>query len=282
MSITNVHAIPIEPIEERSAALEPRLVITNDWNCRSNNNPVVVLHGLLSNRNLGLNLFEAWLRPQGYCTFALTYGNYPAFPLIGGLKPVPESAQQIVDFIKEVLRRTGAKKVDLVGHSEGGFQALYVAKVMKMSQSIDKIVGIAPPTHGTSFNSVVDLAELLNIRGEAEAVLKALGCPACTDLIKGGAPIKALSNGPIVQAGNKVTIIATKYDSIVTPAGTASFIQQPGVFNNYTQDKCLLDFAGHANIAINTNAYHLTLNALRGQNSQWFLCTPFSGLPFKN
>lgn len=279
-SVTNVHAGPVEPVQERS--LEPRLIMTNDWNCKSDKNPVIVLHGLLVNRNFDLNVFETWLRPKGYCTFGLTYGEYPGFPLIGGLKPVAESSQEIVEFINEVLAKTGAKKVDLVGHSEGGLQALYVAKVKKMSGVIDKIVGIAPPSKGSSASSVVDLAELLKIRPQAEAVLNAIGCPACTDVVVGGGAVKLLNDGPIVQPGNKVTIIATKYDTIVTPPGKASFIQEPGVFNIFTQDKCWFDFAGHTNVAIDTNVFHLVLNALTDNNGKWFLCTPFSGLPFRN
>ncbi|KAJ3487490.1 hypothetical protein NLG97_g6399 [Lecanicillium saksenae] len=279
-SVATVQASPVETVESRSD-LQPRIIMTNDWNCKSDNNPVIMLHGLLVSRNFDLNLFETWLRPHGYCTYGLTYGVLPQFPLNGGLKRVSESAQEIVDFINEVLQKTGAKKVDLVGHSEGGFQALYVAKVKKMSEKIDKIVAIAPPTHGSSYNSVVQLAELLNIRPQAEEILKAVGCPACTDVIAGGSAVKELTDGPIVQPGNKVTVIATKYDTVVTPAGKSSFINEPGVNNVLTQDVCWLDFAGHTNLAIDTNVFHIARNALRDTNGKWFLCNIFSGLPFK-
>lgn len=280
-SLGGVHASPIETVETRSD-LQPRIIMTNDWNCKSDNNPVIMLHGLLVSRNFDLNVFETWLRPRGYCTYGLTYGLLPQFPLNGGLAPVAESSLEIVDFINQVMEKTGTKKVDLVGHSEGGLQALYVAKVRKMSDKIDKIVAIAPPTYGSSFNSVVKLAELLNIRPQVESILKTVGCPACTDVIVGGGPVKELNDGPVVQPGNKVTVIATKYDTIVTPPGKSSFINEAGVNNVLMQDVCWFDFAGHTNLAIDTNVFNVALNALRDRNRKWFLCNPFSGLPFKN
>lgn len=274
-----VQATPAAPVAERATDLDKRIIMSNEWDCRSDKNPVIMLHGMLVRRNFDLNILETWLRPRGFCTFGLTYGLLPGWPINGGLTPIAESAQEIVDFINEVKQKTGAQKVDLVGHSEGGLQALYVAKVMNMSESIDRIVAIAPPTKGSSFNSLVKLAELLNIRRQVEQILKAVGCPVCSDVIEGGPAVKALNDGPIVQPGNKVTVIATKYDTVVTPAGKASFINEPGVNNILTQDVCWFDFAGHTNLAINTNVFHMTLNALTDQNGKWFFCTPFAGLP---
>ncbi|XWX01727.1 hypothetical protein V2A60_009756 [Cordyceps javanica] len=275
-----VHAGPVA-IPEARADHQSGLVMTNDYSCKSDRNPVIVLHGLFANRNFDLNFFEAWARPKGYCTFGLTYGAHPLFPSVGGVKLVNESSQEIVDLIDEVLQKTGAKKVDLVGHSEGGLQALYVAKVRGMSDKIDKIVGIAPPSHGTGFASLVNIADLLEIRDDVDDLLKTVGCPGCLDVADGDA-IKALNNGPIVQPGNTVTIIASRYDFIVTPTGTASFINEPGVYNVWTQDVCPLDVAGHISLAIDANMFQLTHNALQGKNGKSFICTPFSGVPVKS
>ncbi|OAQ99937.1 hypothetical protein LLEC1_04318 [Akanthomyces lecanii] len=278
-----VHAIPLET-ENLDARfdLETRgLLVTNDFKCKSDNNPVVMLHGLFVNRNLDLNFLEKWLRPQGYCTFGLTYGEYPGFP-IGGLKAVAESSQEIVDFINEVLEKTGAKKVDLVGHSEGGLQALYVAKVRKMSDKIDKIVGIAPLTHGTDLSKLLKIADALKVRRVIDDILKTVGCDFCTGIAPGGEAVRELNDGPIVQPGNKVTIIASKHDVAVTPAGEASFIHEPGVFNVLLQDVCRRDLAGHIGLAIDRNMFLLTLNALRDENGKKFRCKLLSGPPVMN
>lgn len=282
--LSTVHAVPVEVEKglEVRANLQPRVFVGNDFNCTSDRNPVVVLHGLFVNRNLDLNFFEMWLRPQGYCTYGLTYGEYREFPPVGGLKPVSQSSQEIVDLINEVLDKTGAKKVDLVGHSEGGLQALYVAKVRMMSAKIDKIVGIAPLTHGTDLSKLLEIADALQLRTVVDGVLEIVGCAFCTGISPGGDAVRDLNKGPIVQPGNNVTIIASKYDTVVTPAGEASFIEEPGVYNVFTQDVCKYDVAGHISMAIDRNVFSMVLNALQGENGRKFRCRLLSGLPVRN
>lgn len=104
---------------------------SDDWSCRSaaHPNPVVLLHGLFASEKLDLNVLEAWLRRRGFCTFAPLYGSYtPRLPVLGGLKPVTELSREVAAFIRQVHNRTGAARVDVVGHSEGGFLALYAPK----------------------------------------------------------------------------------------------------------------------------------------------------------
>ncbi|OAA74752.1 alpha/beta hydrolase fold-1 [Akanthomyces lecanii RCEF 1005] len=279
-SLSSVCAIPVTTLDIR-ADHESIFNLTNDFDCKSDKNPVVMIHGLSANRNFDLNFLEAWLRPQGYCTYGLTYGEYPELPSVGGLRSIAETSQEIVDFINEVLKKTGAKKVDLVGHSEGGLQALYVAKVRKMSPKIDKIVGIASATHGSDVDSLVTLFKALGLRPGLDDLLKNFGCAACLDVLPDGGPVQALQDGPIVQPGNKVTMIATKHDEAVTPAGKASFINEPGVYNVYTQDPCPIDFSGHITIALDKNMFNMALNALQDKNGRAFECTIFSGLGLK-
>jgi hypothetical protein len=50
--------------------------------------------------------------------FALDYGGTDGNP-IQGYGPI-ESAQQLSSFVDKVLAATGASKVDIVGHSQGG------------------------------------------------------------------------------------------------------------------------------------------------------------------
>src|SRR4029077_11799144 len=103
----------------------------NDPACRpsaAHPAPVVVLHGLGANANEDLNVLQGQLAQQGYCTFALTYGADPRFTYVGGVRPIAESAPQISAFVTQVLTETGTATADIVGHSEGAFQSLYVTK----------------------------------------------------------------------------------------------------------------------------------------------------------
>ncbi|KAF3392592.1 hypothetical protein F1880_008773 [Penicillium rolfsii] len=246
----------------------------NDFSCTSDSNPVVLLHGLGATYYEDLNVLQYWLQNQGYCTYSLTYGAYDGFPFVGGFKPIDDSAAEIAAYIKEVIQKTGKTKVDLVGHSEGAFQSLYVPKFEGVSQLIDKIAAIAPPTHGTSFAGLINLAYVLgNVsRTVVGDVLDTVGCHACDDLVTGGAAIARLNDGqPIVQEGNKVTIIASKYDELVTPP-TTSFVYEDGVTNRWVQDTCPLDPVGHIGEAYDLNVWNLVKNVLDDTPDRKFLC----------
>ncbi|KAL4804711.1 Alpha/Beta hydrolase protein [Aspergillus unguis] len=250
---------------------------TNDFSCRSetNPNPVVFLHGLGGSSYDDLNVLQGWLQNQGYCTFAETYGNYLGFPFVGGLKPIEESATEIAAYIKKVKEETGAEKVDIVGHSEGAMQSLYVPKFEDgISEIVERIIAIAPPTRGTTLANLYDLAYIL---GDASreligTVLDVVGCGACNDLGIGGDAVARLNDGqPIVQPGNKLTVIASKTDELVTPPKT-SFVHEDGVNNIWIQDVCPHDPVGHLGEAYDLNVWNLVKNALDDKPGREFTC----------
>ncbi|KAI9368330.1 secreted lipase [Aspergillus egyptiacus] len=256
----------------------PSLAIgINDFSCRStvHPNPVIFLHGLGATYYEDLNFLQYWLQNQGYCTYAETYGDHDGFPLLGGLKPIAESAGEIASYVREVRERTGAEKVDLVGHSEGAFQSLYVPKFEDgVSEIVERIVAIAPPTRGTTFIGLYNLAYIFGdvSRELVGDVLQLVGCPACDDLGPDGAAVERLNDGePIVQAGNQVTVIASKFDEMVTPTST-SFVHEAGVENVWVQDFCPLDPVGHIGEAYDLNVWNIVKNALDDQLRRDFIC----------
>ena len=251
----------------------------NDVGCvpgAAHPDPVVILHGLGATSYEDLNVLQSWLAQRGYCTFSRTYGAHPGFPYVGGLRHVADSAAEIRGQVLDVLAETGASKVDIVGHSEGGFQSLYVTKTEGIADRIDTVVAIAPPTHGTTFGGLVNLAYLFGVRSQVSAALNAFGCEACDDLITGGSAVATLDAGPIAQPGVHVTVITSRYDELVTPTSTA-FVDEPGVVNEYVQDFCPLDPVGHLNEAYDLNVWHLVDNALDPGHAKGFFCT--AGLP---
>ncbi|KAJ5672972.1 hypothetical protein N7507_002099 [Penicillium longicatenatum] len=248
--------------------------LVNDFSCESDSNPIVFLHGLGATWYEDLNYMQDWFQLQGHCTFAKTYGAYELFPFVGGLKAISESAPEIADYIKEVVEKTGHSKVNLVGHSEGAFQSLYVPKFEGVSDKIDKIVAIAPPTHATTFANLYDLAYVGGnlTRAIVGDVLDVVGCAACNDLGPDGPAIERLNDGkPIAQPGNTITIIASKYDELVTPTTTA-FVNETGVNNIWVQDTCKLDPVGHIGEAYDWNVWNLVKNALEDTPNRKFTC----------
>lgn len=117
-------------------------------------------------------------------------------------------------------------------------QALYLPKFTSARSSIRKSFAIAPPTHGTTFANLVKLGETLGVLDLVKTVLDTFGCDACTDLVVGSPIINNLNKGPIVQAGVQYTVLASKYDELVTPAPGTSFVNESGVRNLLIQDYC--------------------------------------------
>ncbi|HJQ45832.1 MAG TPA: alpha/beta fold hydrolase [Amycolatopsis sp.] len=223
--------------------------------------PVVLLHGLGANGQDNFVYLAPYLRQAGYCTFTFTYGQAsPLFP-VGGTLPIEDSARQIGAFIDHVRATTGADKVDVVGHSEGGFQSLYVPKTLGYASKIDHVVALAPPTHGTTVSGLVTLADYLGLRPSLDTVLTTFGCQSCPEMLPGGSAVRDLTAGPIAQPGVDYTIIASRGDLVVTPRET-SFVREPGVHNAFVQDYCPADPVGHVGLAFDRDVADLVVNAL--------------------
>jgi pimeloyl-ACP methyl ester carboxylesterase len=236
----------------------------NVWSCRPSAaypQPVVLLHGLGGNGPGNFSTLGPYLASQGFCAYAPTYGEpVPGVP-VGGITPVPQSATEIGAFIRQVLAATGAAKVDLVGHSEGAFQALYGPKfVPDEAAAIARVVALAPPTHGTTFASLVTIGGDLGVSPLTDAIIAA-GCPACSELTTGSSLVDSLDAGPVAQPGIAYTVIASTHDELVTPYGT-EFVSEPGVTNEAVQAFCPLDPVGHIGLAYDTDVAQLVRNAL--------------------
>lgn len=248
----------------------------NDYSCRSelHPNPVVLIHGLGATYYEDLNFLEAHLQAQGFCTFSITYGAYPVFPLVGGLKPIEESSAQLAAFIQTVLDRTGAGKVDLVGHSEGAFLSLYVPKFGGLGKAFGRVFAIAPPTHGTTFLNLYELTDIdggILTRPLVDTILDTVGCKACANLLPNGDAVARLNDGPIAQDGVSYTILTSRYDELVTPTET-SFVREDGVRNLYVQDFCPLDPVGHIGEAYDLNIWTLVVKSLQDDESGPEIC----------
>ncbi|MFD4440061.1 esterase/lipase family protein [Nocardia sp. NPDC058519] len=198
--------------------------------------PVVLLHGTMDDATAWSTLAPQ-LTAAGYCVFAPTYGVAGAVPGLGGVAPVSRSAVEISDFLDRVLAATGSDRVDIVGHSQGGTIAEYLAKNMRQTARIRSAIMLAPVSHGTTLSGAVGAADTVpGLRGLVDTAVLPVFCAACADLETGSAFIAALDAGPIAQPGVRYAVLATRDDAVATPAGPASFIEEPGVTNHYVQE----------------------------------------------
>ncbi|OGQ13153.1 MAG: hypothetical protein A2138_10250 [Deltaproteobacteria bacterium RBG_16_71_12] len=107
--------------------------------------PVILVHGFSGWHELGavgayFNGVRAALAEDGVTVFD------PALPPYGA---VEQRAPVLARAIDAVLRRTGAAKVHLVAHSQGGIDARYVVDVLGYGDRVASIVTISTPHRGT-------------------------------------------------------------------------------------------------------------------------------------
>lgn len=254
----------------------------SDYACRSevHPNPIILLHGLSANKEVDLNTLGWNLTDAGYCVYTLTYGAHTIPNWIGGLVSMRDSAVEIADFIREVVSQTGASKVDLVGHSEGGVMALYVPMTQDgIADLVERNVALGPAVHGAQYFGFTDLFYIGGdvTRNLASLALDLIGCPACDDMATDGDVYNDfLAANPIVQPGNKATIIMSNSDTLVSP--DVSRVDEDGVRNIIVQDTCPDDAVGHAGLAWDTSVWGLVYNALTEDYDRPFVCG--TGLPF--
>ncbi|MEU5485294.1 esterase/lipase family protein [Streptomyces mirabilis] len=233
----------------------------NDYSCKpsaTHPRPVVLVHGTFANSTDNWLAFAPYLVDRGYCVFSLDYGQLPGVPLFNALGPIDKSAEQLQVFVDKVLAATGAAKADLVGHSQGGLMPRYYLKFLGGGAKVNTFVGIAPDNHGTTLDG---LTNLLPYFPGAEDLLSA-ATPALADQIVGSAFLTKLNAGGDTVPGVHYTVIATKYDEVVTPY-RSQFLTGSDVHNVLLQDLCPVDLSEHAAIGLlDRIAFHEAANAL--------------------
>ncbi|MET9446900.1 alpha/beta fold hydrolase [Streptomyces cinerochromogenes] len=233
----------------------------NDYSCKpsaAHPRPVVLVHGTLGNSVDNWLGLAPYLTSRGYCVYSLDYGQLPGVPLFHGLGPIDKSAEQLSAFVDKVLAATGAAKADLVGHSQGGMMPRYYLKFLGGAAKVNALVGIAPDNHGTDLDG---LTHLLPYFPGAEDLLKA-GTPGLADQITGSAFLTKLNTGGDTVPGVHYTVIATRYDEVVTPWRT-QYLNGSDVRNVQLQDLCPLDLSEHLAIGLfDRIAFHEVANSL--------------------
>ncbi|SCK53972.1 Lipase (class 2) [Streptomyces sp. WMMB 714] len=243
----------------------------NDYDCKPSEEhprPVVLVHGTGGNAVDNWLGLAPYLKNRGYCVFSLDYGKYNGIPLIYGLGPIEKSAEELAAFVEKVRGATGTGKVDIVGHSQGGMMPRYYLKFLDGADKVNALVGIAPSNHGTTLSGLTKLVDLIPPVGDA---IEDLG-PSLMQQKEGSDFIKRLNEGGDTVPGVKYTVIATKYDEVVTPYKT-QFLEGPDVENVVVQDLCPADISEHLMVALTDRvAWHETANALDPENATETTC----------
>jgi triacylglycerol lipase len=212
--------------------------------------PVVLVHGTAENRFDNWQAMSPALKAAGYCVYALDYGSYRGSGTLGiyGIGYIQHSAQELADYVDSVLAATGAGKVDLVGHSQGGMMPRYYIKNLGGDSKVDDLVGLSPSNHGTTNPFASPLGPT---------------CPACAQQAAGSSFIRNLNSGDETPGPVSYTNVETRYDEVVTPYTSAFLYPDDDQVTNITlQDKCPNDTSEHLATPYDPPAIAITLDAL--------------------
>lgn len=243
----------------------------NDYTCKpsaAHPRPVVLVHGTFGNSVDNWLGLAPYLKHRGYCVFSLDYGQLAGVPLFHGLGPIERSAEQLDAFVDKVLAATGATKADLVGHSQGGMMPRYYLKFLGGADEVNALVGIAPSNHGTTLGGLTNLLPYFPGAGD----LLNETTPALAQQITGSDFLTKLNAGGDTVPGVRYTVLATRYDEVVTPY-RSQYLSGPNVRNVLLQDLCPLDLSEHLAIGLfDRIAFHEVANALDPANARPTTC----------
>jgi triacylglycerol esterase/lipase EstA (alpha/beta hydrolase family) len=247
----------------------------NNWSCRpsaAHPAPVILVHGTFADMSDSWQTLSPLLYDNGYCVFALNYGSYDGSGSLGvyATGDIAQSAQQLSEFVDRVLAATGAKKVDLVGHSQGGMMPRYYIKFLGGASKVNTLVGLAPSNHGTTLNGLFTLASYF----PGGSSFAGADCPACQEQEAGSPFITNLNAGAETAPGVNYTVIESDNDEVVTPYTSAFLAPAPNVTNILLQSQCSLDQGEHLSMPYDHIADADVLTALDPADRQHPPCTP--------
>lgn len=242
----------------------------NDWTCTPSAEhplPVILLHGILGNAATNNQAISPYLYNQGYCVYALTYGADPS-GLFGGLGRLHDSAAQLDALVDKVRVSTGAAKVDLVGHSEGGLLGRYYTILGGGAGKVDAVVGVAPANFINGQQALTPPWDLL-----FQLVVDAVGptVPVLNDFTPKS--FEAMSANGGTAAGVRYVSIASEVDLVVTPISNSFLPAAPNVTNVTLQKGCPIDHADHTAMMGDRRVFDFVANALDPVHPRTPACT---------
>jgi len=241
----------------------------NNWSCKpsaAHPEPVVLVHGLSATMGENWGTMAPLLADNGYCVFALTYGRVAGDCCVGGLTRMEDSSAELAAFVDRVLAATGARKIDLVGHSEGTVMPQYYLKFRGGAAKVAKYVALTPIYKGTTLNGIGTFVTALEKAFPQYSAPISNGfdsfCASCQEFLAGSPFYRHLyADGVYAVPGVQYTTIMTKFDELVTPY-TSGVLTAANATNFVLQNQCPLDLAEHLSVAFDPVAAQDILNAL--------------------
>ncbi|MEU4780706.1 alpha/beta fold hydrolase [Micromonospora sp. NPDC023633] len=208
-------------------------------------NPVIVVGGLIG-LSIAYEPIAARLRADGHRVFV--------YQLPGlGVGDIRDSARAFSGFVDQVRSATGASRVDLVTHSEGGLVSRWYVKFLGGADAVGRYVSLGTPQQGTY------VANILRVVGLGSCA----GIVACQQMTIGSSFLADLNAGDDTPGALRWTTIRTWQDELVRPVDNATLAD--GATNVLIQGACPLRAVGHLGLVLDGTAYSVVRQALRGE-----------------
>src|SRR4051812_9456552 len=85
--------------------------------------PILLLHGTWMDRSISWNVIGPKLALDGYCVYSIDYGKRAT-------QSIEQSAKDVSAKIDDLLAKTGASRLSIVGHSQGGMMPRWIIKFL--------------------------------------------------------------------------------------------------------------------------------------------------------
>ena len=237
--------------------------------------PLVFIHGTTDN-SFRWQKATTYFAARDYSVWAFNYGKpevgRPAIPGVFAVNDIDESAVEIAETIDYILDVTGASKVNLVGHSQGGLHIKKYIAEHGGHEKVHRAVGIAATYHGTTMTGMSSILQNLVDRN-----------PEFADLVAGKAAVQQLNRSELIRKLNELpdthpnvtyTNIYTSKDLTATPNSTSQLesIDGADVAEAEVGEVCgLLLPPGHASLPENDHVIGLVEWGLTRDQGD---CTP--------
>jgi len=246
------------PTRPPAGANDPSITVTPEHPL-----PVILLNGTVGTQGVNWSVGAPVLANAGYKVYTFNYGNVtgdPNFP-VQSLGDIRQSGRELAAEVDRVLAETGAPKVILIGHSQGGgILPVYYVNELGGAAKVSQIIGLAPSNHGTDFNGLNGLTSIPILGALFTAVADAIA-PALFQQAVGSPFQQEVYGDGDTRPGVLYTTIASVNDEVVTPY-TQQALTGPGVTNIVLQDTHPGLVVGHANIFTSPQAMEAMLDAL--------------------
>ena len=192
--------------------------------------PVVLLHGTYNNAGVWKSLIPM-LKDQGACVWAFDYGAddvslQNASPSTKAISDLDDAAEEIARHVDYVRAVTGAEKVDLVGHSQGGTHIKTYTQMYGGAEHVARAVALGGNFHGTTLGGQGEgLAKFIAFAPRLAAFLAST---AGIQQVVGSEFMQRLNALPDTAPGVLYTSIYSPADTTVTPNSSSQLVAVDG------------------------------------------------------